>query len=605
MVSPSAICTINSQTLATSGTTGINVAAGSTITIKLANTSGVTSWSINCSMTDGKNPTSTPALINATKTVDPVNFSATFTAPAYSIIDGYIFGAAMQFTSIVNAGQWNQATTTMGVWVLGPNQIRMFFNGETFESDATNGVAPDLNKMVSETPGSATATATVPGSIELTKDLGGVWNAPLVVGLQGNPIQPATLGPLQDGYILTWINGSSQFQVKPPASVLSLGRVYEFENTASDIGTYNAMDGITGVEADLSVAVTSGGGKVLIKAFASALGEPNVTYVPAGQWDFDYWSYVSSTAGSTTLVFDTYIRQAGGTETLLFSATSPAVTSTTVAGGSVTYSYPTDTYINATDRIVVKVSAQTTSGSSITTHFVFDGTTHASHTHTPIPGSAIPLGGDLTGNTGAAVVYGISGATAAFKWLSTATTPSLSQSDLTTNGATGQLLTIHAQNETGTTSTGGGLVLASGTGTTQAGTVTIKTGATNQLLILPTELDLATTASISVFNGGRTDQTASTGTSADYTVDTTGGVKDYVIICKFTSSHLINLPNPATYTGRALVIKVTGSISGTVTCTLHRFGVENIDGVAADYVIQSAWACVRLVTDGTDWYITI
>jgi hypothetical protein len=49
------------------------------------------------------------------------------------------------------------------------------------------------------------------------------------------------------------------------------------------------------------------------------------------------------------------------------------------------------------------------------------------------------------------------------------TAPSITQVDKTTNGGTGAHLTIQAQNETGTTSIGGNLVLKSGTGTSQDG----------------------------------------------------------------------------------------------------------------------------------------
>lgn len=56
--------------------------------------------------------------------------------------------------------------------------------------------------------------------------------------------------------------------------------------------------------------------------------------------------------------------------------------------------------------------------------------------------------------------------------------PKLSQADNTTNSATGQALTIQAQNATGTTSTGGMLDLRSGTGTSAPGVVTLRVGTT-------------------------------------------------------------------------------------------------------------------------------
>jgi len=54
--------------------------------------------------------------------------------------------------------------------------------------------------------------------------------------------------------------------------------------------------------------------------------------------------------------------------------------------------------------------------------------------------------------------------------------PALAQDDTSTNSATGQTLTIQAQNATGTTTTGGALALKSGTGTTVNGTVDVYSG---------------------------------------------------------------------------------------------------------------------------------
>jgi len=56
----------------------------------------------------------------------------------------------------------------------------------------------------------------------------------------------------------------------------------------------------------------------------------------------------------------------------------------------------------------------------------------------------------------------------------------LYQLDATAASATGKLLTVQAQNATGTTSTGGELRLQSGTGTTAAGALTLYAGATER-----------------------------------------------------------------------------------------------------------------------------
>ena len=59
-----ATCTVNNTAISLTGTSGYNATSGSTITIKLANTSGVRSWSINCTSTDA---VSSMATVNGTK----------------------------------------------------------------------------------------------------------------------------------------------------------------------------------------------------------------------------------------------------------------------------------------------------------------------------------------------------------------------------------------------------------------------------------------------------------------------------------------------------------------------------------------------------------
>lgn len=67
----------------------------------------------------------------------------------------------------------------------------------------------------------------------------------------------------------------------------------------------------------------------------------------------------------------------------------------------------------------------------------------------------------------------------------------LLQADKTTNSGVGATLTVQAQNETGTSSTGGGLTLTSGTGTTVAGSLLLQTGGATKLTISPTVITLA------------------------------------------------------------------------------------------------------------------
>lgn len=63
------------------------------------------------------------------------------------------------------------------------------------------------------------------------------------------------------------------------------------------------------------------------------------------------------------------------------------------------------------------------------------------------------------------------------------TTPTIFQADKTTNSGVGATLNIQAQNETGTSSTGGGINIFSGFGTSVSGTITLQTGSGNSAII--------------------------------------------------------------------------------------------------------------------------
>lgn len=85
------------------------------------------------------------------------------------------------------------------------------------------------------------------------------------------------------------------------------------------------------------------------------------------------------------------------------------------------------------------------------------------------------------------------------QWNSAVVAPTLKQADKTTNSGTGETLTIRAQNETGTTSIGGALVLASGTGTSTHGLVQIEPGSIATVNFSPSGgTSLATTGTMRV-----------------------------------------------------------------------------------------------------------
>jgi hypothetical protein len=154
-------------------------------------------------------------------------------------------------------------------------------------------------------------------------------------------------------------------------------------STASDIGTYNveSFSVPASTEVDASVAVTSGTSPVLIKAFATDSAGLGVTSIPAGTWLFNTYGYVS--AGTTsTIQVSVYKRTSGGTETLLFSSSTPTL-STAVSLFTVSSTQPAFS-VGLTDRLVVKYLATNSSGTSRTVHLVYEDSVHATNVITTL-----------------------------------------------------------------------------------------------------------------------------------------------------------------------------------------------------------------------------
>lgn len=113
----------------TATTNGVDVTPANTVTIRLASTAGVTTWSITCIGTD---ETSDASTVTSGLTVDGVTKTATFTAP--------VAGKAYLFQSRVNGGIDQNGTsapaltTTFIVHTLTGSGLRVGALGETTEA---------------------------------------------------------------------------------------------------------------------------------------------------------------------------------------------------------------------------------------------------------------------------------------------------------------------------------------------------------------------------------------------------------------------------------------------------------------------------------------
>lgn len=219
------------------------------------------------------------------------------------------------------------------------------------------------------------------------------------------------------------------------------GQVYFLHDEASGITGYSKLMPIpaNGSEVSASETITSTDGEVLIKAFATDVGDPGTTLVMGGAWDFSNWVKVDDISGTTTLRIALYKRDISDTETELFSTISSDIN---VLGFFETplEEVKPDYSIDPSDRLVVKFFAQTTSSTDITVSLYYEGTSHYTHLHTPMlakgaVGATGPTGADSTvpGPTGAdSTVPGPTGPTGA-----DSTVPGPTGADSTVPGPTG------------------------------------------------------------------------------------------------------------------------------------------------------------------------
>jgi hypothetical protein len=228
-----------------------------------------------------------------------------------------------------------------------------------------------------------------------TGDLSGTYPAPSVAKLQGYSVS-ATSPSI--GQILQW-GGDSWLPAAVPNGGSGGGGLVYFLNYGNTTG----ISPTTGLPAtpvppsqlgrnyDIgSASVTSdpliNGTYSLVCGFVSIVGEPNVTTIPAGLWDFNIWANLSSASGNM-----------GQFQVRVFKYNSTTGIYTSLANSDDIYLYEPanisqyianvtmpQTTILTTDRIYIELWAQKNVSGARTITFHFDSL-YPSHCHTTIP----------------------------------------------------------------------------------------------------------------------------------------------------------------------------------------------------------------------------
>lgn len=141
---------------------------------------------------------------------------------------------------------------------------------------------------------------------------------------------------------------------------------YYLDNASSDIPTYEGLLRSPATIVEQLETINLNNNTVIFDSYATPPNDPGVLEIPAGLWTMHAHVQFSAITGDNFVHFDMYKRAAGGAETFLFRMSTDDITSTALIEHQISAIQAAVTLLD-TDRLVLKVYAQTTGGAKTAT----------------------------------------------------------------------------------------------------------------------------------------------------------------------------------------------------------------------------------------------
>lgn len=183
-------------------------------------------------------------------------------------------------------------------------------------------------------------------------------------------------GTIADGKVLTSDgNGNATWEYPEALNI----QTYMFSSANSDIGGYEQAVILTSYSTASTATITTNisSTPTLMVSFATNANYPNITVIPSGIVHVHYETEKAAGSNNYYTYFELYKRTTGGTETLLTtSENSTETSSNTIQQISVAAFLTNNIFLNASDRIVVKVYGVMLS-STANVNFYYDDNTNS------------------------------------------------------------------------------------------------------------------------------------------------------------------------------------------------------------------------------------